>query len=191
MINDIINDWTPETKSLLKGLTDAGFTLVSGDNGEDRFKFDGDLKKFIDNLTACDESHLYVKSPKGQTLWLYLVLGNEPGVIAADYSMGKIEGVDELEAVTQAHYNKWENRKQPKTTRAKKYGTPATPAPKMPEAPFDVTGQIIAFESGELDQDAVVELFQHLLDTGMVHQLQGSYGRTCQQLMEAGLVVRK
>lgn len=118
MINNIINDWTPETKSLLKGLTDAGFTLVSGDNGEDPlFKFDGDLGKFIDNLTACDEARLYLNSPDGKKLWISIVLGNEPGVIAADYACHP-----GLDAVTEAHYAAWNGRPQPKTTVEVKYG---------------------------------------------------------------------
>lgn len=55
---------------------------------------------------------------------------------------------------------------------------------------YDVTGNIMAFESGELDREAVVELFQHLVDTGLAWQLQGSYGRTAAALIEAGEVSR-
>lgn len=48
--------------------------------------------------------------------------------------------------------------------------------------------KIMAFEQGELDQDGIVELFQHLVDTGMAWTLQGFYGRTARDLIEAGLV---
>lgn len=51
---------------------------------------------------------------------------------------------------------------------------------------YDVTGQIIAYESGELDEEQVFELFQHLINTGMIHSLQGSYGRMAQALLNAG-----
>jgi hypothetical protein len=54
------------------------------------------------------------------------------------------------------------------------------------KVPYDVTGNIIAFESGELDQESVIELFQHLVTTGIVWQLQGSYGRIAASLIEAG-----
>jgi hypothetical protein len=56
---------------------------------------------------------------------------------------------------------------------------------------YDVTSGIIAFESGELDQDGVVELFQYLVDTGMAWTLQGSYGRTAANLLNAGVISAK
>jgi hypothetical protein len=49
-------------------------------------------------------------------------------------------------------------------------------------------GAIIAYETGELDGEKTVELFQHLVDTGLAWQLQGHYGRTAVALIEAGLV---
>lgn len=47
---------------------------------------------------------------------------------------------------------------------------------------------MMAFESGELDEDGIVALFQHLVNTGMAWQLQGFYGRTAMSLIDAGLV---
>jgi len=55
---------------------------------------------------------------------------------------------------------------------------------------YDRTSAIIAYETGELELDGVVELFQHLVDTGLAWQLQGSYGRTAVALIEAGLVTK-
>lgn len=52
----------------------------------------------------------------------------------------------------------------------------------------DLVTQIIAFEEGEMDQDEVVDLFQHLVNTGMAWSLQGSYGRMARDLIDAGLV---
>lgn len=45
----------------------------------------------------------------------------------------------------------------------------------MSASTYDVVGQIIAYESCELDDEATIELFQHLLDTGMIWSLQGFY----------------
>jgi hypothetical protein len=54
------------------------------------------------------------------------------------------------------------------------------------EAKFDLTGAIIAFESGELDHDGELELLQNLLDSGMYLHLQGAYGRAVQRALDAG-----
>ena len=55
------------------------------------------------------------------------------------------------------------------------------------ETKFDLTGQIIAYEQGELEEDEIIELFQYLIDTGLAWRLQGSYGRRAVELIEAGL----
>ena len=51
---------------------------------------------------------------------------------------------------------------------------------------MDITGQIIAYEDGELHIGDIIELFQELIDSGMINQLQGSYGRTAAQLISEG-----
>lgn len=48
--------------------------------------------------------------------------------------------------------------------------------------------KIIAYESGELDARGTVELFAEGIKSGMVWQLQGSYGRTAKSLIEAGYI---
>lgn len=51
---------------------------------------------------------------------------------------------------------------------------------------FSVTDYIIRWESGDLEFDEEVRLFQHLIDTGMVYQLQGFYGRHAQMMLDEG-----
>lgn len=51
---------------------------------------------------------------------------------------------------------------------------------------YDVTGNIMAFESGDLDREESIELFQHLVNTGLAWQLQGSYGRAAAALLKSG-----
>jgi hypothetical protein len=57
--------------------------------------------------------------------------------------------------------------------------------------PFDLTGAIIDFESGALDEEATIALFQRLVNTGLAWSLQGSYGRTAKALIDAGLITPK
>ena len=112
-MNNMINDWAPETRSLLNALLAGGCVPVKGDNGEEKFNFEAaKLGEFIDNLTACDESRLYVTCPDGKTRWIYLVLGNSPGEIASDWSC-PAEGTDHIDPIVSAHYDKWSERKQP------------------------------------------------------------------------------
>lgn len=58
----------------------------------------------------------------------------------------------------------------------------STPAVRLPSV-----DDIIAFENNEMDEDRVVEFFQSMIDSGVVWQLQGHYGRTAASLIEAGL----
>jgi|3_EtaG_2_1085321.scaffolds.fasta_scaffold24207_1 precorrin isomerase len=45
--------------------------------------------------------------------------------------------------------------------------------------------RIIAYENGELSQEETIQLFQEMVDTGIVWKLQGHYGRTAEALIEA------
>lgn len=56
------------------------------------------------------------------------------------------------------------------------------------KADFDAVDFIMRLEgeADDLTQDEVIEGFQHLIDTGMVWSLQGSYGRAAMSLIEQG-----
>ncbi len=47
---------------------------------------------------------------------------------------------------------------------------------------------LIAWEQGELDEDAELELFAELIANGMAWTLQGTYGRQAAALIEAGYI---
>jgi|TARA_R100000655_G_scaffold46343_1_gene83268 hypothetical protein len=47
---------------------------------------------------------------------------------------------------------------------------------------------LFKYESGECTEEEVIELFQNILDTKSYLWLQGQYGRTCQQLLQAGVI---
>tara|TARA_A100001391_G_scaffold99416_2_gene66080 strand:+ start:59 stop:238 length:180 start_codon:yes stop_codon:yes gene_type:complete len=52
----------------------------------------------------------------------------------------------------------------------------------------ELTERIVEYEKGELNNDQTIQLFQELLDSGIVWDLQGHYGRLAYQLIEAGLI---
>jgi hypothetical protein len=43
------------------------------------------------------------------------------------------------------------------------------------------------FEEAE-SEEQIIEAWQHLHDTGLAYQLQGSFGRTAQRLIEEGVI---
>jgi hypothetical protein len=53
---------------------------------------------------------------------------------------------------------------------------------------MNVMSGILDYEMGILEDEDVITLFQHLVDTGMAWQLQGSYGRTAQHMIDAGII---
>lgn len=47
--------------------------------------------------------------------------------------------------------------------------------------------RLVAYEEGRLNEDQTIQLFQELIDSGMVWELQGSYGRMAATLIKVGL----
>ena len=58
-----------------------------------------------------------------------------------------------------------------------------------PQTGFDAVSFIIAFEDGELGEDEVVAGFQELINSGLVWQLEGFYGRTATALIKSGYCI--
>ena len=53
---------------------------------------------------------------------------------------------------------------------------------------YNVAENISAYESGRLDEEAVIKLFQHLADNGQVWNLDAKYGKKAVELAEAGRI---
>jgi hypothetical protein len=56
---------------------------------------------------------------------------------------------------------------------------------------YQIVDNIIAYESGQLSQEGILELFAELIKSGKVWVLQGSYGRQAQTLIEGGYISDK
>lgn len=112
-MNNIINDWKPETLAIVNALKVAGCTKLIANNGEYRSKLDevGEAQ-FIEDLTACDEASLYATMPDGQRRGLFLVYGNSPGELICDYDVHPV-----LDKISDEHFAAWENRTQPTITK--------------------------------------------------------------------------
>lgn len=67
--------------------------------------------------------------------------------------------------------------------------TPIVPGSNAAKAP-DTLDFIMAYENGELEEHEIIVGFQALIDSGLVWQLQGHYGRTAMQLITAGVCHR-
>ena len=53
---------------------------------------------------------------------------------------------------------------------------------------MDLVNALIGLDEGTIDDDELVELFQHLVDTGLAWQLQGRIGRQAADMIEAGVI---
>ena len=53
---------------------------------------------------------------------------------------------------------------------------------------YDVSENISAYENGKLDDAAIDKLFQHLVDTGLVWELEGHYSKIAVELAELGRI---
>ena len=48
---------------------------------------------------------------------------------------------------------------------------------------------IVKFENGDMSESEVVDFFQEIINSGLVWQLQGFYGRIAEDLIEEGLCI--
>lgn len=135
--NEMLNDWNPETASLLASLRAAGFTIRGGSNGEDKVEKPESFANesaFLNELLACDEAWLYVtrkgrkeskKTPGKQVAAVYtlfLVMGNSPGELVSDWGIPADEDdANALELAVRKCSDEWEDRKQPLIAASVKY----------------------------------------------------------------------
>ncbi len=54
----------------------------------------------------------------------------------------------------------------------------------------ELVDKIISYENDTLSEAEEIELFQHLVNTGMAWSLQGHYGRVARRMLEEGLITQ-
>lgn len=87
-INTARYNWKPVVASFLLHMQERGFQCVKVINGDEDEKVKT-IHKAINHATACDEASVYfrsVKDPEANLLSAYLVLGNSPHELVADYA---------------------------------------------------------------------------------------------------------
>ena len=57
----------------------------------------------------------------------------------------------------------------------------------MPINITDLNKKLRKYEWGWMEEEEFFTFFQELIDTGMINQLQGHYGRVAQNLIEEGV----
>lgn len=108
----VVNDWEPVIRDLLKTVTDAGFVLKYVDNGDGK-EIAEDIDTATKLINATDESHVFIQWPDGKVRYLWVVLGNEPYEMVADYSMPNWPATDLMDPVLDVFSKKWEDRSVP------------------------------------------------------------------------------
>jgi hypothetical protein len=112
-MTNIYKDYRPETKSLVLRLREAGWYPVAADDGEDVVKVaDVGIDGAVDHACGVDEANFTFVNADQKKLRVYLVFGNEPGVVASDYGCPP-ELMDTIDGVIAAHEESWARRKQP------------------------------------------------------------------------------
>jgi hypothetical protein len=124
MENKIINDFRPETASLLNRILAAGWKIISTDDGSDEdstIQF-STVEVAVEHLTSVDDSYVRIEPPNGKRCKRYtlaLIYGNSPGELVSDYSFP--HSGDEFEPILKLHETEWEGKKQPTTTLFERY----------------------------------------------------------------------
>jgi hypothetical protein len=116
---DVLNDWRPETRALLRALVAAGFVIDAVSDGEEWTQGAPAvaIPAAVAVLTSVDEAALTVRCPDGKLRQLWLVYGNSPGELVSAYHVG----CELLDKTIEAHADRWENCKQPTATARELY----------------------------------------------------------------------
>lgn len=90
-----------EVSLLLTQIGKLGWKIDEVNNGDEDEKVSS-VEEAVEKILETDESHVYAKKD-GKTCWLFIVLGNEPGVALADYTVNS--DIDLVSEMVYDHFN--------------------------------------------------------------------------------------
>lgn len=113
------NPYRLEMRDLCRRLGAAGFSPVAVDDGGGEWADVSGWHDVVEAVLAVDEAHVKIEAHEGEPKQsvvplarfnLFLVLGNSPGEILADWSYPRDRPISSalLEQVANDHYNQWE-----------------------------------------------------------------------------------
>jgi len=100
-----MRDWKPCVRDLLERLVSAGFAVSDIDDGGDLIAFTT-LDAAVDTIASVDESTVYTLAQDKSDPVLFIVLGNGPDEIVADYCGGS----PRLDMILEGHSKDWEGK---------------------------------------------------------------------------------
>ena len=96
-----MSKYKEEVNLVLIQLEKFGFEVSSVNNG-DEYEAVSNIEEALEQILATDESSVYIKKD-GRSFWLSIVLGNEPGVALADYTVNS--EIDLVSEMVYDHFN--------------------------------------------------------------------------------------
>lgn len=114
-------DWSKPVTSLVHKLQKAGLKIAAVNDGGETIKINVDKqlearKKAVEAITSVDTSTLFLDIPGGGQARVFVVLGNDPDEIVADWAYrGDTIGV-RLDSAIDEYISQWEGKKCPKIT---------------------------------------------------------------------------
>jgi len=100
-------NWTPVTESLFRHLWAAGITIAGVSNSE-RWIITTSIDDALEYADGVDEAWVRVRLDDERQATLYLVYGNNPDELVADYARTKSSSDDWIEAPLQRFADEWE-----------------------------------------------------------------------------------
>ena len=112
-------DWTVPVRTLIHQLQNHDFDILSVNDGDEDVPIisnSGSLaerQEATEAIVAVDESWLRIGREGKMRGTIYIVLGNEPDELVADYGANTEDMMPLIEEAVEAHRNMWEGKKCP------------------------------------------------------------------------------